>query len=521
MVTQTENITCPSCGASIEISKILYQQIHEQLHKEFLEKQTILQKKLENERQELAKEKELLRTEQERFQELINQKLKEASAKIEEQVKKRIYEENEEYVNSLQKELAEKSEKVKEFSRLQAELERTKREKEEAIELARLDAEKFFQEKIKQEQQHWKEQLEKQKIALEQEKSELLKQQERLEEQFNQKLKDEKSKLHDEIKKQIASENEAYISTLQKELDEKSQKVKDFIKLQAELDRTKREKDEAVELAKLEAEKSFQEQLKLKEQALKQQIEEQNYLKIKEKEKLIEDLTNQLKEAQRKAEQGSVQLQGEIQELELERILKKAYPYDKISEVGKGKQGADIQQIVLNENRMECGKIYYESKRSKIFKKEWITKLKKDNLEANADVLVIVSETMPEGAKHFFYEDGVWICTFWEVKPLSSLLRYYLIQLHDAASVHQDKGTKMELLYKYLTSNEFQNQFNAIIEGFKEIRLGYEKEKLNMQKIWKEREKQLERILTNASGFYGSIKGIAGGQIPNIELLED
>lgn len=520
MITQSENIICPSCGASIEISKILYQQIHEQLHKEFLEKQNILQNKLDAERQELAKEKELLQAEQERFQEQFNQKLKEASAKIEEQVRKKIIAENEEYLKSLEIELAEKTEKVKEFNRLQAELERTKREKDEAVELAKLDVEKSFQDKIKQLQQHWKEQLEKQKNSLEQEKQELLKQQERLEEQFNQKLKDEKSKLQEEIKKKIAAENEEFVNSLQKELEEKSQKVKEFNRLQAELERTKREKDEAVELAKFEAEKAFHEQFKLKEQSLKQQIEEENYLKIKEKEKVIEDLHNQLREAQRKAEQGSMQLQGEIQELELEKLLKDAYPSDNIKEVGKGKQGGDVEHIVFNEKRLECGKIYYESKRTKNFNKEWIAKLKQDNLQAKADVLVIVSEAMPEGVKHFYYEDGVWICTFWDVKPLSNLLRYYLIQLHEVANIHQDKGTKMELLYKYLTSNEFKNQFGAILEGFKELKLGYEEEKLKMQKIWKEREKQLERILTNASGFYGSIKGIAGGQIPNIELLE-
>jgi len=36
----------------------------------------------------------------------------------------------------------------------------------------------------------------------------------------------------------------------------------------------------------------------------------------------------------------------------------------------------------------------------------------------------------------------------------------------------------------------------------------------------KEREKQLEKVLTSTSHFYGSIRGIAGSALPSIPALE-
>jgi hypothetical protein len=47
------------------------------------------------------------------------------------------------------------------------------------------------------------------------------------------------------------------------------------------------------------------------------------------------------------------------------------------------------------------------------------------------------------------------------------------------------------------------------------------KERIQMEKLWKEREKQLEKVLLSTSGLYGSIKGIAGASIGSIPLLED
>jgi len=335
-----------------------------------------------------------------------------------------------------------------------------------------------------------------------------------------QKVAAEKAKLEKTLRQKIEDEQAGQVKELQAELQQKTEKVKELNKAKADIERLKREKDELSEQIALEKEKEFTEQLKKEKLRIKKQVDDENYLKIKEKEKIIDDLKGQLDEAKRKAEQGSVQLQGEIQELELENMLRNLYPFDEIAEIKKGQRGADILQTVRTNQGIDCGKIYYESKRAKDFQNVWIQKLKEDNLTVKADVLVIVSETLPDGIDKFGYKDGIWLCTFVEAKGLSMVLRHGLMQVHSISLTQHDRGTKMELLYSYLTSNEFRAQFEAIIDGFKSLQDSYLDEKLKMQKIWKEREKQFERVLTNAVSFYGSLKGIAGASIPQIKMLE-
>ncbi len=334
------------------------------------------------------------------------------------------------------------------------------------------------------------------------------------------KLKTEKIKIEDNLKKKLVEETSEQITNLQNELNEKSNQVKELNKTKAELEKLKREKDELRDTIVFEKEKELNEKIKDERQKLSKQFEEENNFKLKEREKIISDLKDQLNDAKRKAEQGSIQLQGEIQELELEKLLKGLYLYDEIEEVKKGQRGADIIQTIL-ENGIKCGKIYYESKRTKNFDFNWIKKLKDDNLSIKADILVLVTEALPEGVDKFFLKDGVWICSFFELQGLSFVLRQSMININSIMVTQQGKEGKMELLYKYLTSQEFKGQLEAIIEGFSELQRGYLDEKLKMQKVWKEREKQLERILSNTVNFYGSLKGIAGSSIPSIKLLDD
>ncbi|MBI3794934.1 MAG: DUF2130 domain-containing protein [Nitrospinae bacterium] len=241
---------------------------------------------------------------------------------------------------------------------------------------------------------------------------------------------------------------------------------------------------------------------------------------MKEKEKIIDDLKKQIEEAKRTAELGSVQLQGEVQELEIENVLRTLYPYDEIQSVKKGVRGADILQTVRTNRGIECGKIYYESKRAKNFDNNWLQKFRDDNLEAKADALILVTETKPESSDGILLKDGVWICSFFELKSLSLVVRHGLEKVQSMTAVQQGKESKMEMLYSYLTSQEFKAQFEAILEGFKGLQDSYSDEKLKLQKIWKEREKSLDKILANAVTFYGAIKGIAGSAVPDIKMLE-
>ncbi|MBN1277061.1 MAG: DUF2130 domain-containing protein [Deltaproteobacteria bacterium] len=356
-----------------------------------------------------------------------------------------------------------------------------------------------------------KEQLERQKESLD----------DHISREVQLKIKTEKNKLEKSIREQLQDETSEQIKELQKELEQKSSQVKELNKTKAEVEKLRREKDELRDQVALEKEKEFSEKLKDERQKIKKQSAEENILKIKELEKKLEDQTRLAEEMKRKAEQGSMQLQGEIQELELENILREMYPFDEIREIKKGQRGADIIQVVRTNQGNDCGKIYYESKRTKNFDYGWLQKLRDDNLDVKADVLVIVTEAMPSDTEHkYFHKDGVWVCSFWEIKSFSLVLRQGLLQIQAVAVTQHGKETKMELLYDFLTSQEFRGQFEAIIEGFKSLQDSYSDEKLKMQKIWKEREKQLEKILTNAVNFYGSLKGIAGASIPDIKMLE-
>jgi hypothetical protein len=215
-----------------------------------------------------------------------------------------------------------------------------------------------------------------------------------------------------------------------------------------------------------------------------------------------------------------MQLQGEVLELALEELLKTNFPFDTIEEVAKGVKGADCIQHVNNSLGQLCGKIIYESKRTKAFTNEWIEKLKKDMRAQQADIAVIVTETLPKEMDAFGFKDGVWICRFSDVKALSFLLRDSLIKIYGAIASQENKGDKMQMLYDYLTGNEFNQNVLAITEGFVALRDSITREKIQMEKMWKEREKQLDKVLLNTTHFYGSIKGIAGNAINDIKLLE-
>lgn len=338
--------------------------------------------------------------------------------------------------------------------------------------------------------------------------------------ELNEALTKQKLNLEETLRKSISSDYENKLKLLSDANSENELKLKaarekelEFLKKEQEL-KTKEAELEINLQKKLNAERNT-----LMETIAKQE-EEKNSLKLKEFQKQIEDQKKLIDEMQRKAEQGSMQLQGEVQELALEELLKNTFPFDVIEEVGKGVKGADCTQIIRNSMGNECGKIIYESKRTKAFSPEWIEKLKNDMRAQQADIAVIVTETMPKDMDRFGMKDGVWVCNFSEVKSLAFVLRDSLIKIQTAIVSQDNKGDKMQLLYNYLTSNEFKQQIEAIVEGFTALKDGIGKEKVAMEKLWKEREKQLEKVILNTTHFYGSIKGIAGNAIGDIKTLE-
>lgn len=340
--------------------------------------------------------------------------------------------------------------------------------------------------------------------------------QERLEKQ----LKEEKKSIEEKLKIKLAEEQSDQFQALQKELNEKSEQIKELNRTKAEIEKLKREKEELKEAAEAESQKKLNEILLAEKDKIRKAEEEKNELKFRELQKQLEDQKKLTEEMRRKQDQGSMQMQGEIQELAIEEWLALQFPLDTIEEIKKGARGGDCIQIVNTRTRQNCGKIYYESKRTKDFQPSWIEKFKADMREKGADVGVLVTEAMPSEFERMGIKDGVWICSYEEFKGLCAVLRESVIQLSLAAASQENKGDKMHLLYDYLTSNNFRMQVEAIVEGFSSMKIALDQEKRSMQRIWKEREKQIEKVIANTIDMYGSIKGIAGNAIQSVKALE-
>lgn len=347
-----------------------------------------------------------------------------------------------------------------------------------------------------------------------------LKENELFQERLDKQMKEEKTKMEERLKAKLSEEQADQLQILQKELNEKSEQIKELNRTKAEIEKLKRDKDELKEALEAEAQKKLNETLTVEKEKIRKAEEEKNELRFKEMEKRLEDQKRLTEEMKRKQEQGSMQLQGEVQELAIEDWLISKFPLDTITEIKKGAKGADCIQIINTQTRQNCGRIYYESKRTKEFQSGWIEKFKADMRERSVDIGVLVTEAMPQDMERMGMRDGVWICTFEEFKGLCSVLRESVIRLSMAMATQENKGDKMHLLYDFLTSTTFRMQVEAIVEGFSSMKNALESEKRSMQRIWKEREKQIEKVIDNTIDMYGSIKGIAGNAIQSVSALE-
>lgn len=360
---------------------------------------------------------------------------------------------------------------------------------------------------------------------------------------FQQKLQQEKQKLEaqaqadkqkleielqQQLRKSITQDFENQLQLLKESDRDKEEKLKTaqqkelgFMRKEQELKAKESELEITLQKKLMQERTSLQEQIRKEEESRLSLKEEEHLFKMKDLQMQLEDQKRLIEEMKRKAEQGSMQRQGEVQELLLEEMLKDHFPFDVIGEVGKGVEGADCIQTVRNHIGNDCGKIIFESKRTKTFNISWIEKLKTDMRNKGADVAILVTQVYPKEFKCFGELDGVWVCSFSEVLALTSAMRHTIMRIAETKRGEENKGEKMQLLYDYLTGLEFRQQMETIVEGFLSMKTSIDRERIQMEKLWKEREKQLQKVLLSTSGLYGSIKGIAGASVGNIPLLEN
>ena len=334
----------------------------------------------------------------------------------------------------------------------------------------------------------------------------------------NTKLANERVAMKTSLKAELQKEINLEKENLEDQLKEKDQRLQEANKKELELRKEKNDLEDQKKNFEIEKQRQLDEERKsIAEEAKKQSDEESKY-QIAQLQKQVSDATKAKDELARKLEQGSQQSQGEVLELELEELLIKTFAYDEILPVPKGMSGADIIQKVRSRSGGECGQIIWELKKTKSWSEGWIQKLKNDQRTAKSDIAVIVSYALPEGVKGFAFRDGVWVCDISMVLALATSLRMNLESVSQQRQMSEGKDEKMEVLYQYLTGVEFKQRVEAIVESFSSMSDSLKKERMAYEKIWSEREKQIQTVVKNTVGMYGDLNGMV--RLQKIEMLE-
>ena len=468
-----ELIKCPECGAEFQISQAISHDIEITVSKKY-EKQIKDLKEKSQQTIEL-KEKEL--------EDQFDKKQK----TIEERIKKQTEEKLKLEINDAKEQIAEKNKKLKELQSREMAIIKQQRGLEEKEKSFELDMAR----------------------KLEVSENEIRKQ-----------FAEEKKLIENNAKKKAEEIYNIDINDLKEQIQEKTGQLKESKEQELALRKRQRELEEKEKNIELELSRKMDTEKRRILDEVSKDIADKHRLKDAEKEKQLSDMRKKIEELQRKAEQSSQQIQGEVLELELEELLGNEFPFDEIAPIAKGVKGGDILQIVKMQSGRVCGKILWETKRTKVWSDSWLQKLKDDQREAKADIPVLVSEALPPDFHHFKQISGVWVSDIPAAISLSFALRTVLLQVARTNVIQEGRKEKMEVVYNYLTGPEFRNRVEAIIESFSAMKTDLESEKRAMQKIWAKREKQIENVVSNTVGMHGDLQGIAGSSLPAIKMLE-
>jgi hypothetical protein len=468
-------ITCPNCQAQIEITEVISSQLRATIRGELDAEINAARQKLKQQQDELAQQQK---------------QLQQKAEAVDEQVKARLGEQKQQLERKLREQmLVEIKDKDEQLNEIRGQL-KTAQEKELAIRRKEREIEQI-------------------KVQLDQRGSEL-------EQNLRKKLEEERAGLISQAKEKAKQELAVELKDRETALAELQAKVQQATAKELAFLKEKRDLEEKLRVADLEVERRLQEQLQaVREQALKE-LGEQHRLKLMENEQKVQTLLKQIEELKRRAEQGSQQAQGEVLEIALEELLGDLFRRDSIEPVPKGVRGADVIQRVFDDNGMDCGLILWESKRTRHWSKDWLPKLRDDLRMVGASRSVIVSEQLPELIQHFGQIDGVWVVSWTCVQPVAMALREGLIGAAKARRALEGQHGKMELVYDYLTGQEFCNRVSGIVEAFVTMGKDLEEEKRAFTTRWNKRAKQLERVLLSTSGLYGDLQGIIGSTLPEI-----
>jgi hypothetical protein len=337
--------------------------------------------------------------------------------------------------------------------------------------------------------------------------------------ELDKQLKEEKSRLEKQLQKKAEEKFSDELAGLKKELKDKERQAADLKKQQADVQKLQNQLASREKSIEAEIKKKVEMASRKAESETEKRIELEHRTRELQLEKKLSDAKRQASELKRKLEQSSQQSQGEVIEIELEKVLKRAFPEDKIEPVAKGKSGADVLHRVYNAGQY-CGTIIWESKNTQNWSKAWLGKLRTDQRRAKAELAVLVSMTLPKDVLHFAQVDGVWVTEFPLILGVATALRINLAQAALMKQSSKGKHEKMELLYEYLSSTEFKHRIEGIVESFRSMQDDLDKERQTTERQWAKREKQIQLVVQNVAGMYGDMQGIVGQSLPKIRRLE-
>ena len=487
-----QKIKCPSCDFEISIDEVMTRQIETRIKKDLIEQQKIKEVEIKKKEDEIIQQKEEIKEREQNLNKQVSEKLIEEKIKLKDEAKKEAEEEMKLKTQSLEKRLNEKDKKLAEANQKELDMQKEKTEFKE-------DKKRFELDKVKQ-------------IEKEREKIE--------EDAFKRGII--KNELNEaKLKRQLAEaedNKEDSKKFFEEQLAEKDVKLKEANENEIELRKEKQKLKDEKDAFELQKERQLDEEReKIEEEASKKATEIQQS-KIDQLNKQLSDATKAKDDLARKLEQGSQQTQGEVLELELEELLKQEFTSDEIVPVPKGMNGADIIQKVISRSGGNCGQIVWEVKKAKAWQESWVQKLKDDQRLIKAELAVIVSAVLPDNVKGFIPRDGIWICDIKMAIALATALRINLESVAREKAMAVGKNEKVEILYSYLTGVEFKQRVEAIVEAFTGMQDGLNKEKRVYQKIWAEREKQIQKVISGTVGMYGDLSGLV--TLPKIKILE-
>lgn len=345
--------------------------------------------------------------------------------------------------------------------------------------------------------------------------------------QLAEKLKAERSKVAAEEARKARQalstdleERDKAIGELRELVRTRESKLAEAQQAQSELLKKERVLDDAKRELELTVQKRIQEGLAVTRQQARQEAEDELKLKVVEKEQLIAGMQKTIEDLKRRSEQGSQQLQGEVQELQLEALLRAKFPRDAIEPVEKGEFGGDALQHVNGPLGQRCGSILWESKRTKNWSPGWLPKLRSDQRTAKAEIAVLVTQVLPPEVTSFDLIDGVWVIPPAVALPVAVMLRQSLLEVAMSRVAAEGQQSKMEMIYGYLTGPRFRQRVQAIVEAFSSMKEDLDKEKKAITRQWAKRDEQIERVMQATVGMYGDMQGIAGKTLQEIEGLE-